>query len=84
VPFVKTRCRNQHPPVPHGGAERSFLVAAVSERALISSGKSAGSLTQPGSKPQRASSARRSGAVVALLAAAVARTIRIGCVGAML
>jgi hypothetical protein len=53
-------------------ARNEAFSAAVSERALISSGKSAGSLTQPGRKPQRAKQRPAVGAVVALLAAHVA------------
>ena len=57
---------------------------AVSERALISSVNSLGSLTQDGSSPQRTRTAILSGRLEPGSKGGAATATRIGCVGAML
>jgi len=65
-------------------ARKEAFSAAVSDRALIKSGMSFGSFAQPGIRPQRTRSARRSGRLEPGSLRGPAMTIRIGWVGAML
>jgi hypothetical protein len=51
---------------------------------MMSNGKSRGSFTQPGMKPQRTSMALRSGRLLPGSCLSLATTISTGCVGAIL